>query len=258
MFFDRQALLNLSLGTRQSTPFSAFSTAFVVFTLLLAWDASALDLGAARLFGNLDGFSLESHWFWRGVLHEPMRNLGWVVEFALLAGIFRPFGALKKLPVERRLQLALSPLLALILVAEIKLHSRTSCPWDLQEFGGMATYVSHWALGMTDGGGGGCFPAGHASAGFAFFAGFFAFREVSPTTARRWLAGALVAGLLLGVAQQVRGAHYMSHTLWTGWLCWCSAAAIDAVVSQWIAQRPSRAPEPVRGYAESKPSTQSA
>jgi membrane-associated PAP2 superfamily phosphatase len=191
-------------------------------------------------------------------LHEPMRNLAWVVEFALLAGIFRPFGALKHLPVERRLQLALSPLLALIVVAEIKLHSRTSCPWDLQEFGGMATYVSHWAMGVMDGGNGGCFPAGHASAGFAFLSGFFVFREVLPATARRWLAGALVAGLVLGLAQQVRGAHYMSHTLWTGWLCWCTAAVIDAVVSQWIAQRPSPVPAPVPGYAEPMPSTQSA
>lgn len=246
--FRRFRLLRFGLAG-----FVAPATAFM-FIGLVTWNISQLDLGMARLFGAASGFALESHWLWRGVLHEPMRNLGWLLEIALLVGIFRPFGSLQRLPVERRLQLALSPLAALILVAEVKLHSQTSCPWDLQEFGGMATYVSHWALGLTDGGNGGCFPAGHASAGFAFFAGFFAFRQVLPKTTKRWLVGALVAGFLLGLAQQVRGAHCMSHTLWTGWLCWCAAAAIDAVISQWIAQRPSRAPALVPGFAAQTPS----
>ena len=58
--------------------------------------------------------------------------------------------------------------------------------------------------------------------------GFFAFRHISPQTARRWFAGAMLAGLVLGLSQQVRGAHYMSHTLWTAWLCWITAALLDA------------------------------
>ena len=84
----------------------------------------------------------------------------------------------------------------------------------------MARYASHWALGVVDGGGGRCFPAGHASAGFAFVGGYFALRHKAPAAARWWLAAAVLAGLVLGGAQQVRGAHFMSHTLWTGWLCW--------------------------------------
>jgi membrane-associated PAP2 superfamily phosphatase len=31
---------------------------------------------------------------------------------------------------------------------------------------------------------------------------------------------AVLAGLILGLSQQMRGAHFMSHTLWTAWLCW--------------------------------------
>ena len=33
-------------------------------------------------------------------------------------------------------------------------------------------------------------------------------------------ATALLAGITVGLAQQIRGAHYLSHTLWTAWLCW--------------------------------------
>jgi membrane-associated PAP2 superfamily phosphatase len=221
--------------------------------LLLGWDASGLDLWLARLSGSAAGFAAESHWFWRGVMHEPMRNLGWLLELTLLVGIFRPFGVLKRLPLERRLQLALTPLLALIMVAGNKAHSLTSCPADLLEFGGVATYVSHWALGLADGGRGGCFPAGHASAGFAFVAGFFAFRHTLPRLAARWLLGAALAGLVLGLAQQVRGQHFMSHTLWTAWICWTIAAAVDSGVSRWIAQRPARVPAPVPGFAAPTP-----
>ena len=50
--------------------------------------------------------------------------------------------------------------------------------------------------------------------------GYFALRHKAPAAARWWLAAAVLAGLVLGGAQQVRGAHFMSHTLWTGWLCW--------------------------------------
>ena len=41
-----------------------------------------------------------------------------------------------------------------------------------------------------------------------------------------WLGAALVLGFGLGAVQQVRGAHYMSHTLWTAWLCWTIGGAV--------------------------------
>jgi membrane-associated PAP2 superfamily phosphatase len=217
------------------------------FFLLLLWDYSGLDLPMAQWFGSASGFALESHWLWRGVLHDDIRLLPWGVELVLLAAIFWPFGTLKQLKIARRLQLALTTLLALLVVSGIKLHSHTSCPWDLQQFGGVAIHVSHWAWGMTDGGTGGCFPAGHASAGFAFFGGFFAFRHVLPKTAWRWFTGAMLTGCILGLAQQIRGAHYMSHTLWTAWFCWTAAAVADAAVSRLMARIASRGvvPAPV-------------
>jgi len=218
------------------------------FFLLLLWDYSGFDLAMAHWFGTGKGFALESHWLWRKLLHDDIRLWPWVLELGLLVGVLVPWGRLKRLPMARRAQFALTTLAALLTVSTIKLHSHTSCPWDLQAFGGVATYVSHWAWGVSDGGGGGCFPAGHASAGFAFIGGFFAFRHQFPKTARCWLAVAMVAGFVFGLAQQVRGAHYMSHTLWTAWLCWTVAAGVDAAVSRLTAQSRSRVPGPVPGF----------
>jgi membrane-associated PAP2 superfamily phosphatase len=41
-----------------------------------------------------------------------------------------------------------------------------------------------------------------------------------------WLAVTVLAGTTIGLAQQVRGAHYMSHTLWTGWMSWVLAGSL--------------------------------
>lgn len=223
--------------------------------LLVLWDRSGWDLPMARLFGSAHGFALESHWLWRDALHDDLRLWPWVLELALLMGIFWPFGTLRQLPMVRRVQLALTPFAGLLLVSGLKFYSRSSCPWDLQEFGGVASYVSHWAWGVRDGGSGGCFPAGHASAGFAFLGGFFAFRHTLPKTAWRWFAGAMLVGTVFGLAQQMRGAHYMSHTLWTAWLCWSAAAAIDVYLSVQIARNPSHAAEPAPALSARMPWT---
>lgn len=114
---------------------------------------------------------------------------------------------------------------ALLATSLLKNASSTSCPWELSEFGGVARYVSHWQWGVVDGGEGSCFPAGHASAAFCFLSGYLALRHTAPHAARLWLAARLAAGALIGLAQQVRGAHYLSHTLWTTWLCWVVALA---------------------------------
>ncbi|MDF1484611.1 phosphatase PAP2 family protein [Ramlibacter sp. H39-3-26] len=184
-----------------------------------------LDRALAHWFGSSAGFALRDDWFFVHVLHEDARRLGWLLVLALCLGVWWPFGPLRRIGLGERQQLAIGILLSLSVVMLVKSGSRTSCPWDLAEFGGAARYVSHWSLGIRDGGGGGgrCFPAGHASAGFSFLAGYFAFRLRAPRIAYAWLACALAAGFGLGLAQQARGAHFMSHTLWTGWLCWTTA-----------------------------------
>ena len=202
-----------------------------ILAAVVAWDAGGQDIPLARAFGSASGFPMREQWFFVQVLHEGARRLGWLLVLLLALGVWWPLGVLRRLDAGGRLQMALSALLALAAVSMVKNLSTTSCPWDLAEFGGVARYASHWALGVVDGGGGRCFPAGHASAGFAFVGGYFALRHNAPATARWWLAAAVLAGLVLGGAQQVRGAHFMSHTLWTGWLCWTVGWLCDLGVS---------------------------
>jgi membrane-associated PAP2 superfamily phosphatase len=198
--------------------------------MLLLWDATGLDLALAGLAGTPTGFPWRDNGFLVHVMHEGARSLSWLLLIVLVAAIRWPVGVLRRLRTRERAQLAFTVLASVLVVSLVKQASATSCPWDLKTFGGLADYVSHWAWGLRDGGPGGCFPAGHASAGFAYVGGWFVLRRASPPAARAWLAGALAGGLLLGLAQQLRGAHYMSHTLWTGWLCWTTGLAVDALL----------------------------
>lgn len=196
--------------------------------LLVAWDASGLDVPLARLMADGRGFTLRDNWVVAVLLHDWMRRAAFLAGAWLLVGIWWPIGVLRRLSRASRINWLASLVLGVALINVLKYSSHTSCPWDLTEFGGAGTYLSHWAAwGHADGGPGRCFPAGHASAAFAFVGGFFALRPVSRPLARGCLVLVATAGLVIGVAQQLRGAHFMSHTLWTAWFCWVVAWMLD-------------------------------
>jgi membrane-associated PAP2 superfamily phosphatase len=193
--------------------------------VIAAWDATGLDLALARAFGGPDGFALTRDWWLQNLLHTGARRLGWTLAAALALTIWWPVGTLRALPRASRAGLVIGIVLAALAVQWMKRASLTSCPWSLAEFGGHAAYVSHWRWGVPDGGGGRCFPAGHASVGFCYLAGWFWLRPHVPRAARLWLAASLLAGLGLGAVQMARGAHYLSHVLWSGWTCWTAGGA---------------------------------
>ncbi|WP_422018498.1 phosphatase PAP2 family protein [Roseateles sp.] len=201
----------------------------LALVLLLAWDASHLDLWAMRQVGDAGGFALREAWAMRALIHEGGRLVSYVaMAFIVVVNVWpRLLPALDRR--ERRWWLV-TTLVCLAVISLIKRASMTSCPWDLAEFGGTAQYVSHWAFGVRDGGGGHCFPSGHASAAFAYLAGGWALARAYPRTARAWWAMVVVLGFVYGLGQMVRGAHYPSHTLWTGWICW----ATTVVATRWL------------------------
>jgi len=200
------------------------------FVLLVLWDATGFDLPLARWSGSPQGFALRQQPLFVLLSHELPRMAGAALLLALLVGVFKPWGFLCRLAPGERWQLWLSIAGGALAITVLKRLNHTSCPWDLAEFGGVARYVSHWLWGVRDEGGGHCFPAGHASTAFAYLAGWFVLRHGAPRVAGRWLLAALLAGMLLGLAQQMRGAHYMSHTLWTAWICWAWGLALETAL----------------------------
>lgn len=200
--------------------------------LLLAWEASGGDRALSAWAGGREAFPLRHPGTWASVLHEAGRVVcalllvALIVDAAWPAPPWRGPGAAGD--VTQRRVTAAATVAALVAVPSLKRISRTSCPWDVVDYGGTVPWVSHWAFSVADGGPGHCFPSGHAVAAFAFLVPALAWRQQHPRAARAAVVAVLAAGALFGAVQLMRGAHYLSHVLWSAWLCAAIAVAVDA------------------------------
>jgi membrane-associated PAP2 superfamily phosphatase len=209
--------------------------------LLLLWEWGGQDMAMAAWFGSPAGFAMHNTVWFDAIFHRWPHDAAWLVLFVFAAQMRWPMAAFQKIPRASIGWGVGATLLAILLIQAMKRASPSSCPWDLREFGGAAQHLPHWRAllwRLSDGGGGHCFPAGSASSGFAFVAAYPFLRQHAPRMAGRWLLGFAAAGLVLGLAQQVRGAHFMSHTLWTAWLCWTAGLLLFWLRAAWAADSP--------------------
>jgi membrane-associated PAP2 superfamily phosphatase len=210
-----------------STHVTAWVIAMVAMTLL--WDLLAWDVRISHAFGTSQGFALTQHPIWGTGLYRIERLLVWANLLLVIGLCFRPVGVFTDMPQSERFFMLATLLIAMWVIQILKRQSLTSCPWSLQEFGGSAHYASHWMRGVPDGGSGHCFPAGHPSGVLSFLA----VPVYMLWYHRRWayslLAVVLLAGGLWGATQLIRGAHYVSHTLWTASICLAVVVAMRAL-----------------------------
>lgn len=169
-------------------------------------------------------WALQNAYVTQDLLHaggrQASKNAWFVLLLASAIAVFVPGLRQWRRPL---LYLLLASLLSTAAVGLLKRWTDMDCPWDLLRYGGDKAYhglLMHRPSGMAHGT---CFPAGHASAGYGWIALYFFFLAVRP--AWRWwgLGFALGLGLVFGITQQLRGAHFLSHDLWTLMICWLTA-----------------------------------
>lgn len=204
--------------------------------LTFAWDLSGWDLALTGFFANTHGFAWRDSWLAHTALHDGGH---WLAIGALIVALAH---ALWPQPLRTNPASSAGPsraehlywlgavIVCALTIPALKRLSATSCPWELTQFGGHIRYVPHWLIGLTDGGHGHCFPSGHASSAFAFFGLYFLWLPYNRLRARRILLLILALGAAFSWAQLVRGAHFLSHSLWTAWACW--AISITALALQ--------------------------
>lgn len=205
--------------------------------LIAAWSLGHGDLWLAdRIYAWEGGrWALKDAFLTEEVIHVGGRNssaVAWVGLFACyVIARFRAGWSGARRPLA---YLLLATLAGALLVAWVKSWSNVDCPWDLQGYGGERPFVGLLALRPVGLSRGACFPAGHASGGYAWLALYFFLLAVRPSL--RWwgLATGLALGLAFGISQQLRGAHFLSHDLWTAAICWGVSAAL------YLAYRPDR------------------
>jgi membrane-associated PAP2 superfamily phosphatase len=112
----------------------------------------------------------------------------------------------------------------------LKTITNVDCPWDLTVFGGRYPYVPLFGDRPDELRPGRCFPAAHAGSGYALMALYFVFRDRSRRLAYLGLSAGLLVGLVFGLAQQSRGAHFVSHDVWSAMLAWFIALTVYALL----------------------------
>jgi len=162
------------------------------------------------------------------VLHRDGRYLMRLVGVAALAAFAASWWVARLRPWRRALgYFAACMALVPLLVGGLKEATNVDCPWDLAGFGGDRPFV-HLFADRPDGlPRAACFPGAHSSSAFALFALYF----VGLGLGRRRLAWggfalALGLGALFSFAQQARGAHFLSHDLWSAFIAWTICLAL--------------------------------
>lgn len=199
--------------------------AFLAVNLLLS--LSAGDLLLADLLYQLEGgsWALEDAWITNAFIHDQGRNLVAVALLTLLTAIALTYISAPLRPYRKGFYYVLvSALITVAIVNLMKEYSTLDCPWSLSRYGGDKAYVSLFGARIEGQSPGGCFPAGHASGAYCWLGLFFLARLYRPRWRFRVLAAVMGTGVIFGIAQQLRGAHFISHDVWTLYISWMSAA----------------------------------
>lgn len=200
-----------------------FLMAILAALLLMIFEQTSLDLRLERLFYDptTGDFPLRHHWFIELVMHHGLKQISYALLFpAAAVCLLAMRGKLDWLP-PRNAVLALAGMLLIPLTtALLKQITNRHCPWDIVDFGGYAPYIGLFATAPPDIARGMCFPAGHASGGFAWIVWALALAHSMKAHARAFLGFSLAFGMAMGLARMTQGAHFLSHTLWSAWWAW--------------------------------------
>ena len=220
-------------------------------TLLIpaAWlcASSGLDQFVADWFYALEGgrWLLRDHTLTEAILHKGGRNFSILLWLALLVSwltVRRRTGL--ELLSQTLLYLLICAALSNTMVSSLKHLTHMDCPWDLVRYGGDRPLIGLFESRPAGMGAGVCWPAGHSGAGYAWVSLYFAALAIRPQWRLPALGFGLSLGLVFGISQQLRGAHFLSHDLWTVSICWALAALMYRLMLSSSVQsrhnRPSR------------------
>lgn len=204
----------------------AYLPLVLIVPALFLVETTGLDAWLADRWFALGGgaWAFRDHWLAYDLIHHHGKQM--IIAFALLLIALLVSGSWSEAirPWRRRISYLLLCMLVLPgLVAFAKHASPVYCPWNIARYGGEQPFrhLFDYSLGS----GGHCFPSGHASGGFALIAVYFAALGAVKRPALYLLPGLLV-GWTFALGQQARGAHFLSHDLWTLGFCWFGALVL--------------------------------
>jgi membrane-associated PAP2 superfamily phosphatase len=231
------------LATMRSEPFLARQVlllAFAAFVLLVAFHCWPIDewLELPYFDPATQTFPWRYAWISKYFVHR-------YVKYALLAcgiGIlatalfFRwrpPASGFFRSHAQRWSFVAWCFALVPTVIGLLRRMSPMHCPWEIDVFGGYAPYFDLLAAPPSGIRPGHCFPAAFVASS----SWMLAFALLWYPERRRLALGVGIAAMLLSLAlgwvQQMRGAHFLSHTLWSLWVSWAVILAVHRISGAW-------------------------
>lgn len=166
--------------------------------------------------GSEEKYTFEENWYLVHFGHQGLKYIAIAIAtihliILIYLKIYQKYPQLQRICVF----VLISMICSVSVIAILKSLSMHACPWSMvQQVNG----VIDWNRVLTSHGK--CLPGGHASGGFALLALFFAYRKDYPRFAFYSLVFALVLGSAMSIVQMIRGAHFLSHNLWSFWWSW--------------------------------------
>ena len=166
---------------------------------------------------------------WRFIFYDGIKKVFALIALGLFLAVTLGHRYVATIADRRReLSVVLLTMIIVPLVVNfLKWYTDIPCPRDIRAFGGDAPYVTlfehypSWFLHDTSLR---CYPAGHASGGFALMSLFFLFKQ-----RRQQLQGLAVGvglGWITGLYKMAIGDHFFSHTLVSMLLAWVIACIV--------------------------------
>lgn len=235
---------NLALTSRQR---KRWAHARVIVAALLTM--AAVSLMAVALWTDWDlmladhafdphakVFPLRHVWLTETFNHVILKRAFIVLALLVLTAVLWDLASPRGWSWLRRFQLrvvALSAVLVPAATSLLKQASDSHCPWDLERYGGTEPYVGlfeHLPVGISAGQ---CMPGGHASSALWLISLSVFFIPHRLVRAASVLAAFLVMGIGVGWLQQLRGAHFLTHTLWSAWIAVLIVFLITTCLDRW-------------------------
>ena len=233
------------LGARQAMVLCAW---LFVSALVILWIGRATDIDlmlADAVYDAATGtFPWRHAWLTDTFSHVILKGLlTLAAAYFILAAILDALRPRTRRDALDRLRLrvvGLSAVLVPVVISTLKQASVAHCPWDLARYGGDEPYLRLFdalPLGVQAGH---CLPAGHASTALWLVSLCVYWLPSRPGAARRVASLALLLGALVGWMQQLRGAHFLTHTLWSVWIA-CAVVLVIVAGLQWQPRRRGKA-----------------
>lgn len=166
--------------------------------------------------------------FYRGP-KVALAAFGLAMGALALGGLWSPRGSEGRRRARRRAFVFTAMAAIPLTVGAGKRLTGIHCPCEVDRYGGPVPLHGWFEAAPTMATGlprGRCFPAAHASGGFALMALGFA----GDRPRLRWALPGLLLGWVMGGYQMLRGVHYLSHTLVSLLLAW----GLILVIARWF------------------------